>query len=202
MILLINACVREGSRTRKLAQSLIEKLNDTVEEVKLSEIEFRKTDEDFLRWRDGCIATQDWSDPEFDLARQFARADRIVVAAPFWDLSFPAVLKQYFEHICVLGVTFHYTADNMPEGLCRAKALYYVTTSGGPIFCEDYGYGYVKALAQAFYGIRDVKMIRAEGLDIQGADVEAILMQVEDSVREVVPDTHEGGDQDWPVSVF
>ena len=192
MILLINACVREGSRTRRLAQSLIEKLHDTVEEVRLSEIEFRKTDEDFLRWRDGCIAAQDWSDPEFDLARQFARADRIVVAAPFWDLSFPSALKQYFEHICVLGVTFHYTADDMPEGLCRAKALYYVTTAGGPIFCEDYGFGYVKALAQVFYGIRDVRMILAEMLDIQGADVEGILRQAENSVWEAVLDTHDG----------
>ena len=33
----------------------------------------------------------------FDLAGQFAGADTIVIAAPFWDLSFPAALKQYMQ---------------------------------------------------------------------------------------------------------
>ena len=31
---------------------------------------------------------------------------RIVVAAPFWDLSVPAVLKVYIENISADGVTF------------------------------------------------------------------------------------------------
>lgn len=91
------------------------------------------------------------------------------------DLSFPAALKQYFEQINVLGITFVYTPEGTPKGLCRAKRLYYVTTAGGPIFSEEYGYGYVKALAQGFYGIEETKIFKAEGLDIVGANVEGIL---------------------------
>ena len=60
----------------------------------------------------------------FELARQFAAADQIVIAAPYWDLSFPAALKQYFEQINVLGITFAYTPEGVPKGLCRARKLY------------------------------------------------------------------------------
>ena len=110
----------------------------------------------------------------FSLGRDFASADTIVIAAPYYDLSFPAMLKQYFEQINVLGLTFTYSEAGVPTGLCKAKKLYYITTAGGPILSDDYGFGYVKALANIFYGIRDVYQIKAEGLDIVGADVEAI----------------------------
>ena len=99
MILYINACVRKESRTKRLADEVIKKLEGEVQEVKLSDITFPSTDEEFLKKRDSLIAKEEWSDPMFDLARQFAAADTIVVAAPYWDLSFPAALKQYFEQI-------------------------------------------------------------------------------------------------------
>ena len=118
----------------------------------------------------------------FELARQFAVADTILIAAPFWDLSFPAVLKQYFEQINVLGITFRYTPEGIPEGLCRAKSLTYITTAGGNIMPEEYGFGYVRALAQNFYGIHDVRLIKATGLDIIGADVESIIKTVENTI--------------------
>ncbi len=63
----------------------------------------------------------------------------------------------------------------------RETALY-VTTAGGPIFSEEYGYGYVKALAEGFYRIPETTLIKAEGLDLPGADVEAILRQAERDV--------------------
>lgn len=105
----------------------------------------------------------------------FANADTVVIAAPYYDLSFPAMLKQYFEQINVLGLTFTYSETGTPKGLCKAKDLYYVTTAGGPIISDEFGFGYVKALAKCFYGIENVYQIKAEGLDIIGADVEAIL---------------------------
>ena len=98
-----------------------------------------------------------------------------MIAAPYWDLSFPAVLKAYFEQINVLGLTFEYTEEGFPRGLCRAGKLIYVTTAGGPVISDEYGYGYVRALAQNFYGIPDVCQVKAEGLDMIGADVEKNL---------------------------
>ena len=182
MILYINACVREHSRTKRLADSLIEGLGEEVEELRLSDVSFPVVDEAFLRNRDRLIAAGEFDNPLFDLARQFAGADQIVIAAPYWDLSFPAALKQYFEQINVVGVTFIYTPEGFPKGLCRAKKLYYVTTAGGPIFNAEYGYGYIRELAQSFYGIPDVRMIKAEGLDIIGADIEGILREAEDTI--------------------
>ena len=182
MILFINACVRKVSRTKKLADYLLSQTVEQIEEVKLSEIEFPVVDEKFLSMRDRLISEQKFNNPMFDFAQQFAQADKIVIAAPYWDLSFPAVLKQYFEQINVLGVTFSYSPEGVPVGLCKAKKLYYVTTAGGNFVPEEYGYGYVKALAESFYGINDIVLIKAEELDIIGSDVENILKTTEDKI--------------------
>ena len=177
MILFINACVRKESRTNLIANRLFSKLDQPVAEVRLSDIEFPTTDEDFLKTRDRLINEKRFDDKLFSLAKQFADADEVVIAAPFWDLSFPASLKQYFEQINVLGITFQYTSDGIPQGLCKAGKLTYITTAGGNFFPEEYGFGYVKALAQNFYGIKDVRLIKATGLDIYGANVEKILQE-------------------------
>lgn len=100
-----------------------------------------------------------------------------MIAAPYWDLSFPASLKQYFEHINALGITFTYTPEGIPKGLCKAKELYYVTTSGGNYVPGEYGFGYVEALAQRYYGIQDVRLIQTVSLDLDGADPEQILKE-------------------------
>ena len=159
MLLFVNACVRRDSRTKKLAEA----------------IRVPAVDEAFLQRRDRLIGNREFDDPLFDLARQFAGAEEIVIAAPYWDLSFPAALKQYIEQINVLGITFCYTPEGAPKGLCRAKRLTYVTTAGGDFVPEAFGPGYVEALARNFYGIPAFKLIKAVGLDIAGADADAIL---------------------------
>ncbi|SCY57794.1 NAD(P)H-dependent oxidoreductase [Butyrivibrio sp. INlla14] len=175
MILFVDACVRAHSRTKKLAEALLTKLNEETIHISLEDISFAVTDEDYLKKRDDLISKGAFDDDMFALARQFATADTIVIAAPYWDLSFPAKLKQYIEAINVLGVTFEYTSDGFPKGLCKADKLYYVMTAGGNYVPEEFGFSYIKALAQNFYGIKDVEMIKAIGLDIMGADVEAIM---------------------------
>lgn len=175
MILFINACVRRESRTERLARRLLSNLGGPVEEVRLNEIAFPPVDREFLARRDALIGSGCFGDELFGLARQFARADEIIIAAPYWDLSFPASLKQYIEQINVVGVTFRYTDAGVPEGLCCAKRLTYITTAGGEFLPLDYGFGYIEALSRDFYGIKDVRLVKAGGLDIDGADVEAIM---------------------------
>ena len=175
MILFINACVRKESRTKRLADCLLSRLEGPVTELRLFEMDFPVVDGQFIERRERLTAEKDFHDPIFAAAHQFAEADQIVIAAPFWDMSFPASLKQYFEQINVVGITFQYTPEGIPEGLCKARDLYYVTTVGGDYFPEEYGYGYVKALAQSFYQIPHVELIKATGLDIIGADQEQIL---------------------------
>lgn len=186
MILFINACVRKESRTKILADRLLAKLKEDTEhnpdndndvvELRLEEMAFPVADEAFLQKRDALLAAGEFADPMFAPARQFASADTIVIAAPYWDLSFPAALKQYIEQVGVVGITFEYTPEGFPRGLCRAKKLYYVMTAGGTYVPEEFGYGYVKALSQNFYGIQDVELIKAVGLDIIGADADKIMV--------------------------
>ena len=165
-ILLINACVRPGSRTMELAQTLLKKLEGDVEEARLYDMPLPALDLKGMERRNLASGKNDFSDPCFDVAKQFAAADTIVIAAPYWDLMFPAVLKNYLENITVSGLTFRYSEQGRPQSLCRAKKLYYVTTSGGFIGENDFGFSYVKALAENFFGIADVYRYAAEGLDI------------------------------------
>lgn len=74
-----------------------------------------------MNWRNGCVEDKNFSDAYFDWAKEFASADAVVIAAPYWDFSFPAVLKQYLEAITIVGLTFYYTEEGFPKGLCKAE---------------------------------------------------------------------------------
>jgi FMN-dependent NADH-azoreductase len=183
-ILFINACVRENSRTLVLAKKILGDASDNVIEVNLNESHIMPLNRELLSKREKLLEEGDENAPMLSYAKQFAEADEIVIAAPFWDLSFPALLKIYIEQITVAGVTFAYQ-NGVPFGLCRAKRLTYVTTSGGPII-HNFGFDYTYALATSFYGIADVRCIKAEGLDIRGADVDSIMDRAKASVTEIL----------------
>ncbi len=174
-ILFVNACPRQNSRTKLLADYLLSKLKGTVHERNLVKTSLFPLTEETIVLRENLVRQGDFGHPLLAPAKEFAAADSIVIAAPFWDLSFPALLKLYIEHINIVGVTFAYHADGKPYSLCKAKKLYYVTTAGGPIINDAYGYGYVQALAQNFYAIADTYCVKAENLDVDGANVAGIL---------------------------
>ena len=173
-ILFINACVRPNSRTLELANYVLTRLSGKVEEVELYKEDLSPLTLEEMEIRNKSFKNKDFSNEIFTLSKQFACADVIVIAAPYWDMMFPAVVKNYFEKITVNGLTFAYGENGIPYGLCKAKKLIYVTTSGGPIV-YNFGFDYVSALAKCFYGITEVQFVSAEGLDVYGADVTKIL---------------------------
>lgn len=176
MVLFINGCVREGSRTLELAKAVLAKESGEIQEVCLYPDGPEGLNAEKLRQRDELLSKEEYKNSAFQLARQFAEADVIVIAAPYWDLIFPAKVRAYLEEITVAGITFQYNDMGIPQGLCKAKRLIYVTTAGGPIF-QNFGYEYVKALSQGFFNINEVQLVKAEGLDIWGADVNQIMEQ-------------------------
>lgn len=183
-ILFVNACVRENSRTLDISKIVLEKLNNAYTEVNLQKTDLKPLNREGLDIREKLILQDDFSDTMFSLAKDFAAADTIVIAAPYWDLAFPALLKIYLEQITVSGITFRY-AKGVPQGLCRAKRLIYVTTAGGSIY-DNFGFEYVKALAQKLYGIGEVLFFKAENLDIDGNDVNDILRRAKSDAEKTL----------------
>lgn len=176
-ILFINACVRRQSRTLQLARHLLKRLEGEVMELNLEEENITPLTRETLEKREHLVREGRLDDTSFQYARKFAEADCIVIAAPFWDLSFPSLLKIYLENVAVPGITFQYV-EGIPKGMCHAKKLFYVTTAGGPVFA-DFGYSYVKFLAEHFYGICETVCFKTENLDVEGADCSALLQQTE-----------------------
>ena len=176
MVLYVNACVRQESRTDKIAKELLKRLGGNYQELKLSEQGLKPLSEEKLNKRMALVSAGDYSDPMFNLAKQFAAADQIVIGAPFWDGSFPSALKVYIENIYCIGIVSEYDEKAMPRGLCKADKLYYVTTAGGPLI-TDFGYDYIKAIATTCFGIKETKLIKAEMLDVDGFDAQEILGQ-------------------------
>lgn len=179
-ILFINACVRENSRTMQLAQDVLERLSGKVSEVKLESENIKPLDRIMLEKRENLTRKGNFTDDMFQYAKQLAAADTVVIAAPYWDLMFPALLKIYLEQVCVCGITFKYI-DDRPAGLCRAKHLIYVTTAGGPIYF-NFGFDYVKSLAESFFGIEKVALFKAEKLDMYGIDTDTIMKNAKQEI--------------------
>ena len=184
-LLFIDACVNRGiSRTEQLAQTLLKEMNQNGEyEIETLNLE----DEDLKLFtgkesalRESLTRAGNFEGPLFTYAKQFAAADRIVVAAPYWDFSFPARMKCYLEQICVTGLTFTFSSKGIPGGLCHADSLHYVTTSGGSIGELNLGYEYLEKLCKVYYGINETVCYTAEGLDIEGNSGEEIMKEAEE----------------------
>ena len=184
-LLFINACVRgERSRTLRLARRFLDAYQarhpDTViTERNLCAERLQPQYPEVLEERDELWNAGRLDQPMFDPARQFAAADRIVIAAPFWDLCFPAILKIYLERISVTDITFGYDEQGAMVGLCRASKLLLITTRGGNFSLPETawmesGARHLKALC-AMYGIPDFQLLCAEGLDDIRNDKAAIL---------------------------
>ena len=182
-VLFINACVRgKDSRTLALAEHLLARIREAnsrdmafrIEEIRLSTENLLPLNYERLMRRDELLAAGHLDDTMFVYANAVAQADMLVIAAPYWDMSFPSSLKIFFEAASVVGITFTYAEDGTPIGLTAAKDMYYVTTSGGYIGDCNFGVEYVNALCK-LYGVENTHFVSAEGLDLDGADVQAIM---------------------------
>lgn len=174
-ILFINGCFREGSRTLKLAEEYLHSCVGSVERVELGEIQLPVLDKENTAKYCEAVAHHDFSDPMFEYGKQFAEAEEIVIAAPFWNYTVPAQLHNYLELVCSQGVTFDIDGSGKYGSLCKAKKLTFITTAGGYIPKQDHAWNYIKDLAEVFWEIKELHYYKAEGLDIIGTDVDAVL---------------------------
>ena len=171
-LLFVDCCISQrgtASRTRALAEAYLEAFRTFHPEAEIETVTpetplaLKPFDVGMLNERDALASVGAWDAPVFALARQFRAADRIVVAAPFWDMSFPAALRTYIEYISANGLTYHYD-DTGCHGDCKADQLVYLT-SGGDVEREDsVGVVHWRQLA-AMFGIPRFDYVFAGGLD-------------------------------------
>ena len=177
-ILVIDACMRgDVSRTRQLYERLLayEIGEHDVEVLKLAEEDLKPMTGADTDIRAEYVNSGMLDHPMFKYAHQFKEADCIIVAAPYWDLSFPSVLKVYLEQICVTGITFGYEGADC-VGYCKAKKLIYLSTCGGFLQGPHLGAEYVKAVG-GMLGIHEFEEFAVEGLDIDPSKVEELMCE-------------------------
>ena len=104
---------------------------------------------------------------------EFLAADLVVIGAPMYNFGIPSQLKAWIDRLAVAGQTFRYT-EKGAEGLAGGKQVIVASSRGGFYGPEtsaaflDHQELYLRGVF-GFFGIGDVKFIRAEGLAL-GAD--------------------------------
>ena len=181
-LLYIDACIRdEESRTRRIAEPIVKALKAKydVQRLVLNDLELEIVRRDLLRKRlNGIIdpAVMSWAETVRD-------ADRIVIAAPFWDMSIPAALKNFIELCSILDVTFK-TNDKTCYGNCKAEKLLFITTRGMDIPTGDVreqATSYLKALSW-LWGIGPMEVVAAQNMDYAPAE------EIEHKIRQAIED--------------
>ena len=163
-LIFIDACMRAGSRTRRIASPIIEELGKkySVETVDLTRNIYPVADNHTLENRNNGFVPAE----HVDLAKKIAAADRIVIAAPFWDMSFPSALKVFFENMSLFGVTFN-TNETECYGLCKAEKVMYITSRGMNISTGDpleQATPYIKAISH-LWGWGELTVVAAQNMD-------------------------------------
>lgn len=113
------------------------------------------------------------------LVSQFLASDVIVVGAPLYNFTIPTQLKAWIDRLAQIGRTFKYT-DKGPVGLATGKTVIVASTRGGVYSSSEGGQAmehqesYLKVVF-GFFGITDVRIVRAEGLAMGDASKAAAL---------------------------
>lgn len=130
----IDACMRKDSSTRRIAKPIISQLSEryTITKFVLNELPLEIVKEDRIQQR----MHGNYDPQSLSWAKKIRDADQIVIAAPFWDMSYPAALKNFLEFCSVFNVTFK-NDDKTCYGNCKAEKLLYITTCGIDISTYD-----------------------------------------------------------------
>ena len=189
-VLYIKANIKnEGeSRTFKVSDSFVEEYKKNNPEDEIITLDLYKENIDFLRADDlgklfGPKDEESKNNSILKYAYEFADADKYIIAAPMWNLSFPAILKAYIDYVSVSGITFKYTAEG-PVGLLNNKKAVHIVSRGGGYDNSPYEMGdrYLRTIL-GFFGIKDIETIAIDNLDVIGVNVEG---KVEEGIENAI----------------
>lgn len=197
-ILVIIANPRKSSYTRRILDGFLDEYQkrnpaDVVTELDVYQADIPVIDDAVLQaWskpRRECSAAEGQLLERIDaFTDPFIAADKIVFAAPMWNLQFPPALTAYLATIMVAGKTFEYTqtgcrglAPNKPVVLLHVRGGVY---SCGPLQELDYAVPYLQSVC-AMLGISDFRTVICEGVEMDPGKVEQILAQATERAREL-----------------
>ena len=176
------------SRTFKVSNSFVEEYKKNNPEDEIITLDLYKENIDFLRADDlgklfGPKDEESKNNSILKYAYQFADADKYIIAAPMWNLSFPAILKAYIDYVSVSGITFKYTAEG-PVGLLNNKKAVHIVSRGGGYDNSPYEMGdrYLRTIL-GFFGIKDIETIAIDNLDVMGVNVKE---KVEEGIEKAI----------------
>ena len=183
-MIVIDSCMRAESRTKLILDAAVAELSKRyeVEIIDVNSLGLPPLDKvTYVDQREnGNVPSL-----AIELARKVATCDRLVVAAPFWDMSFPAILKSFFENISLFDITF---TDNGTTcvGLCKCEKVLFITTRGMDIRTGDpldQGSPYLTALS-FLWGLGEVITVAATNMDYLSP--EDLALRIEAAKKEAV----------------
>jgi FMN-dependent NADH-azoreductase len=127
------------------------------------------------------------------LVSQFLASDVIVIGAPFYNFSIPTQLKAWIDRLAQAGRTFKYTGTGA-VGLAGGKTVIVASSRGGIYSTSEGGQAmehqesYLKVIF-SFFGVTDVRFVRAEGLGMGDVAKAAGLASARSDIGLVVGET-------------
>jgi FMN-dependent NADH-azoreductase len=189
-VLTIVANPRSNSFTRRLLQSFLSAYSRRHPAAVITELDVYQCDIPVID--DAVIKA--WDKPlqnrsSADLAvlsrvdrftDQFIAADKIVIAAPMWNLHFPPQLLAYLATVMVAGKTFVYTEQGC-QGLLRNKPVMLLHVRGGifsagPLQSMDFATPHLRSLC-GMIGLTDFRSVICEGIEQAPDQAEKLLQQ-------------------------
>lgn len=179
-IVYINCCIRgNDSRTLKIAQPIIQDIRKYAEvvEINLAELDLKPYNKALYSEKANGYIEQRY----IEYSKLVADSDGLIIAAPFWDMSFPSQLKTFLEGISLFDVMF-ISDDKQCIGIAKCPFMLLITTRGMNIPQGnelEQATPYLKALCW-LWGIKDFQCVDAYNFDYLSED------EIANAIKEAV----------------
>jgi len=123
-------------------------------------------------------------------ARNFTNYDKYIFSVPMWNLSVPSILKAYFDHVLVSGITFKYNDIGIPIGLLKNKKAVCILARGGnysywPMSNFAHDRRYLKHILK-FIGIKDITFLEVNNTEKNRDRSDKIVKKMQNKIIKII----------------
>lgn len=171
-----NSNVDDLSTTSQIANAFLDEYEKhhhmKIKRIDLIDYKLPELDRE-IRRKDDSPETHEKIQRRNEALNDFLNAEIVVIAAPIWNFSYPAVLKTWIDAIVVSNKTFKYTPEG-PIGLAGEKKVLLIQTSSSKYSKRphlNFGLNHLEYIMK-FMGINHFESILAEGLSKRREEVQ------------------------------